>query len=75
MFCKSRTMHCQKKHLNKIPYIPVYGLFMPIYGSNLSKYGKIQERIQAMINRITLLFLLASSRDPEYIPFDILIYS
>ena len=33
--------------LNTIPYFPVYGLRMSIYGSNLSQYGKIRDRIQA----------------------------
>ena len=42
------TISLREKRLNTIPYIPVYGLHMPIYGSNLSEYGKIRERIQAL---------------------------
>ena len=38
------TLH--EKRLNTILYIPVYGLRMPIYGNNLSQYGKIRDRIQ-----------------------------
>ena len=36
-----------EKRLNIITYFPAYGLRMPIYGSNLSQYGKIWDRIQA----------------------------
>ena len=36
-----------EKRLNTTPYFPVYGFRMPIYGSNLSQYGKIRDRIQA----------------------------
>ena len=42
---KSNALH--EKRLNTILYIPVYGLRMPIYGNNLSQYGKIQDCIQA----------------------------
>ena len=42
-----KPIHCMKKHLNTILYNPVYGLRMPIYGNNLSQYGKIRDRIQA----------------------------
>ena len=41
----TQTLH--EKRLNTILYIPVYGLRMPIYGNNLSQYGKIRDRIQA----------------------------
>ena len=36
-----------EKRLNTIPYIPVYGHCMPLYGSNLSEYGNIRDHIQA----------------------------
>ena len=41
----------REKCLNTIPYIPVYGLHVPIYGGNLSEYGKIRERIQAFFTQ------------------------
>ena len=38
-----------------IPYIAVYGLRMPIYGSNLSQYGKIRQRIQAFFCAVLMI--------------------
>ena len=40
----------REKRLNTTPYT-VYGLRMPIYGSNLSEYGKIRDRIQAFFTQ------------------------
>ena len=51
---ETKHFHCSSLHekrLNTIPYILVYGLHVPIYGSNLSEYGKIRERIQAFFTR------------------------
>ena len=47
----SRKYTLREKRLNTTPYIPVYGLRMPIYGSNLSEYGKIRDRIQAFFTQ------------------------
>ena len=44
---KNRVATLRENSLNTIPYIPVYGLRMPIYGNSLSEYGKIRDRIQA----------------------------
>ena len=41
-----------EKRLSTIPYIPVYGLNMPIYGSNLSQHGKIRDRIQPFFRTV-----------------------
>ena len=43
----SKVDYPDRKTLNAIPYIPVYGHCMPIYGSNLSQYCKMRECIQA----------------------------
>ena len=43
----SYYLRLPEKRLNTIPYFSVYGLRMPIYGSNLSQYGNIRDRIQA----------------------------
>ena len=43
-----------EKRLNTIPHFPVYGLRMPIYGSGLSQYGKIRDRIQAFFAQCEL---------------------
>ena len=45
--CTGWVVPQPEKRLNTIPYIPVYGHCMPLYGSNLSEYGNIRERIQA----------------------------
>ena len=57
LFCSNLDCHDSLKSVKlyllclpfliTIPYIPLYSLHMPIYGSNLSQYGKIQECIQA----------------------------
>ena len=52
-----------EKRLNTILYIPVYGLRMPIYGNNLSQYGKIQDRIQAFFAQWSVLELLSIFRN------------
>ena len=31
---------------NTVPYIPVFGLRIAIYGNTQSKYGKIRDRIR-----------------------------
>ena len=48
----TRNLSLHEKRLNTILYTPVYGLRMPIYGNNLSQYGKMQDRIQAFFAQI-----------------------
>ena len=50
-FMKLRWDPLREKRPNTIPYIPVYSLHVPIYGSNLSEYGKLRERIQAFFTQ------------------------
>ena len=47
-------MNAWKLCLNAISYFPVYGFQMPIYGSYLSQYGKIRDRIQAFFCAVLL---------------------
>ena len=56
----SESLH--ENRLITLLCIPVYSLHMPIYGSNLSQYGKIRERIQAFFALCLASFLLARER-------------
>ena len=42
--CPREELKLTEKRLNTISYIPIYGLRMPIYRSNLTQYGRIREK-------------------------------